>query len=220
MIDHYLLSLRSLLRGWACPKASIYATQLRWGRWNAILGQALGCQRSFSNGVRLQTLGVLNKGLGVGIAICSYLKILMKYESGNVEHSNLDSTRIFCQWLVDFVDDTSIMLNLENLGYYSSAHNMLEAAIYFMEVWQRLVHISGGELDLTNSSYAMMVWKIKDGKDVLYTIDDTTGTLSIGPEKYGGMNVELRMNGVDRSQRQHGIRLNCGTDICHGLHIF
>ena len=34
-----------------------------------------------------------------------------------VLYVNPDSTREFCQWLVGFVDDNSILFKIENLGY-------------------------------------------------------------------------------------------------------
>ena len=91
-------------------------------------------------------LGQGNGGAGVGWH--SHMLVLEKaYEmtTGHKVHfENPDSTREFCQWLVGFVDDNSLLLKLENLGYDSPADKMMAAAKECLETWQRLVHISGG----------------------------------------------------------------------------
>ena len=113
--------------------------------------------------------------MGGGASFHSHILPLEKsYESETghkIEYTNPDATRISCRWLVGFVDDNSIMLKLENLGYEASVERLLDAAKNFLEIWQRLVHISGGELELTKSSYSLMTWKHKDGKEKLCTIN-------------------------------------------------
>ena len=70
-------------------------------------------------------------------------------ETGNgVAYTNPDSSRNFFQWLVGFVDDNSLMFKMENLGYQDAATTLINAAKQCMEIWQRLVHITGGELEL------------------------------------------------------------------------
>ena len=56
---------------------------------------------------------------------------------------------------------------------------MLEEANKFLEIWQRFVHITGGELELTKSSYVMMMWKLKECKEVICSKDDTPGTMKL-----------------------------------------
>ena len=73
-----------------------------------------------------------------------------------VAYNNPDFTQTFRQWLVGFVDDNSILFKMENLGYESHSQIMVEEATKCLETWQRLVHISGGELELIKSRYAMM----------------------------------------------------------------
>ena len=72
----------------------------------------------------------------------------------NVTYNNPDNTRQLCQWLVGFVDDNSIMLKLENLGYVDLATPMMAAEKRCLEIWQQLVYFTGEELELTKSSYA------------------------------------------------------------------
>lgn len=87
-----------------------------------------------------------------------------------------------------FVDDNSIMFKLENLKYDSQMDKKLESSKKYLEVWQRLVYIyiyiSMGQLEHTKSSYTMMAWKLKDGKETLCTIHDAPGTLSLRSGKY------------------------------------
>ena len=93
--------------------------------------------------------GELGQGNG-GASVSWYSHMLpleKAYESETrhvVQYSNPDNTRQFFQWLVGFVDDNSIIFKLENLGYSNAAETMLIAAKQCMEIWQRLVHITGG----------------------------------------------------------------------------
>ena len=53
-------------------------------------------------------------------------------ETGNrVEYFNPDTTRQFCQWLVGFVDDNSIILKMEKKGFDMKTETMLEEAKIF-----------------------------------------------------------------------------------------
>ena len=130
-----------------------------------------------------------------------------------VEYSNPDKTRRFFQWLVGFVDDNTILIKLERLGYDDPAATMLKEAKKCMEIWQRLVHITGGELELTKSNYAAMAWKLKDGTESLCSIKEAPGSVTLRSEKYKGMEVELHRNEVSTAERQLGVRLTLtGSD--------
>ena len=88
-------------------------------------------------------------------------------ETGNgIEYHNLDKTRRFFQWLVRFIDDKSIILKLEDLGYNNSVPCMIAAAKKYMEIWQHLVHITCGELEVEKFSYAVIYWKLHVGNRV------------------------------------------------------
>ena len=55
-----------------------------------------------------------------------------KLTDNKVEYSNPDQTRTFCQWLVGFVDNNSMLLKLENLGFDLAEVKLLaEASTYF-----------------------------------------------------------------------------------------
>ena len=83
------------------------------------------------------------------------------------------------------------MLTLENLGYNNAAEIMLVAFKICRGIWQRLVHITGGELELNKSTYLAMTWKPKGGKEQMCNIHDAPGAVSLGSEKYKGREVEL-----------------------------
>ena len=93
------------------------------------------------------------------------------------------------------------MFKIDNMGFEKSADKMLEEATKFLEVWQRLVHITWGELKLTKSSYAMMMWKMKEGKEVICNKEGTPGTLKLRSGKYKGLQVELKRNDADTAER-------------------
>ena len=81
-----------------------------------------------------------------------------------------------------------------------------------------MVHISGEESELTKSSYSLMIWKHKDGKEKLFKIKDAPGNLTIRSEKYRGMKVELCRNEGHTAERQLGVRLSMnGSDSAEFL---
>ena len=128
--------------------------------------------------------GGLGQGNGGASVSCHshMLPLETSYEAKTgqgVEYTNPGNTIHFFQWLVGFVDDNSIILKLENLGYTYAAETMLVAAKQYMEIWQRLVHITGGELQSDKSSYAVMAWKLKEGKEKLCKITNAPGEVSL-----------------------------------------
>ena len=79
------------------------------------------------------------------------------------------------------------MIKFGNLGYNCPVDMMVIATKECLEIWQMLVHILGGELELIKSSYAKMVWKLTKGKEELTSIEESPGTLNLKSEKYKGM---------------------------------
>ena len=63
-----------------------------------------------------------------------------------VDYSKPDSTRLFSQWLIGFVDDNTLLMKLYNLGFDAPVKKLLEAARKGLGVWKRLIHITGREL--------------------------------------------------------------------------
>jgi len=93
---------------------------------------------------------------------------------------------------------------MENLGYDNTAEQMIEVAKKCLSIWQRMVHTTGGELELTKSCFSLMTWKLKGGTEELSTNQDEPGLLSLRSDKYTGMDVELRRNSVQDAERLLG----------------
>ena len=88
-----------------------------------------------------------------------------------------------------------------------------------MEIWQCLVHITGGELELDKSSFALMAWKLAAGGEKLCTIKDAPGSVNLRSEKYTGHEVQLKRIGVQTAERQLGVRLAMdGNDTAEYAH--
>ena len=68
-------------------------------------------------------------------------------------------------------------------------------------------YIRGGELELTKSSFAMMAWTLKEGKEVMCNINEAPGKVKLRSDKYKGMQVELMRNDVETAEKQLGVRL-------------
>ena len=65
-------------------------------------------------------------------------------ETGHgVKYTNPDSSRFFFQLLIGYVDDNTILVKMENLGYADTAAQMIEVAKKGIGTWQRLVHAAG-----------------------------------------------------------------------------
>ena len=84
---------------------------------------------------------------------------------------------------------------------------MLVAAKKYTEIRQRLVHITGGELELDKSIYAVMAWKMKEGKEKLCKITDASGLVSLRWEKYKSLQVKLGRHEAQKAERKLDIRL-------------
>ena len=60
-----------------------------------------------------------------------------------MHYTNPESSRKN-QWLISYVDDNTILVKLENLGYENTAEKMIEVAKKYLSTWKRLVHVTGG----------------------------------------------------------------------------
>ena len=82
--------------------------------------------------------GIGPRNGGGSIILHSYMLPLereFEQETVNgVEYTNPDSTQRFFQWLVGYVDDSSILIKLEHMGCEVTAEQMLEAAKRCLEV--------------------------------------------------------------------------------------
>ena len=67
-------------------------------------------------------------------------------ETGHgVAYTNPDSSRQLFQWIIGYVDDNTILIKLENLGYQDTASHMIQVAKQCLDIWQCLFHATGGD---------------------------------------------------------------------------
>ena len=84
---------------------------------------------------------------------------------------------------------------------------MIEVAKKCLSIWQRLVHVTGEELELTKGCYSLMTWKLDTGGEELSTLKDEPGILNLRSDKYTWLDVELRMNSASDAERLLGAML-------------
>ena len=65
-------------------------------------------------------------------------------------------------------------------------------------------------MESTKIRYAMIVWKLKEGKEVLCNINDDPGRLKLRSEKHTCTQVELRRNDMATAESQLGVMLAMG----------
>ena len=98
-------------------------------------------------------------------------------------------------------------MKLDNLGFDAPVEQLLEAARKGLGVWKRLIHITGGELELSKCCFSLMTWKLHKGTEVLCNIDEAPGSLSLQSEKYTGLTVDIKRQEVTAGERILGVRL-------------
>ena len=84
---------------------------------------------------------------------------------------------------------------------------LIEKAKANLELWQCLIHVTGGELELSKSCLAIMAWKEEKGKEVLCRVADAPGDLQMVSVKYPGKLLTLQRNEVSKGKRILGVRL-------------
>ena len=106
-------------------------------------------------------------------------------------------------------------MKLDNLGFEEPVEKILEEATKGLGVWKRLIHITGGELELSKCCFSLMTWKLHKGTEVLCTINEAPGSLLSQSEKYTGLTVDIKRQEVTTGERILGVRLALeggGTD--------
>jgi hypothetical protein len=87
------------------------------------------------------------------------MDILQDQANGmNMEYVKMETFEIrLCQWIEGFVDDTSIFANLE------FGNNNLSELLTIIQVdgqlWEQLLHTTGGELELSKCFYYILMWR-------------------------------------------------------------
>ena len=133
----------------------------------------------------IQNLGGLGQGNGAGPpswhSHCLVLTVAYELMTDErVNFNNPTSEKKFVQWLVGYVDDNTLLTQLQGDDFQpNAAPELMAKAQKCLEVWQCLIHITGGELELEKSCIAMITWKEAKGKELLCTMEDTPGTVSM-----------------------------------------
>ena len=160
-----------------------------------------------------QNLGGLGQGNGAGpISWHSHMLPLIKaYEDmvgDAVTFVSPDKTRNFKKWLIGYVDDNTIFAKMNDVKFNPhAASELIRIAKGCLEAWQELIHITGGELEIDKSCLTLMTWKPAHGREILETVSESRGDLSIRSVKYPGLQVLLNRNEVSKGERILGVRL-------------
>ena len=159
----------------------------------------------------LQNLGGLGQGNGVVPPSwhSHMLPLIKAYESlsdEKISFSNPDRTKTFKKWLVGYVDDNTIFASISDPEFTPHAtEHLISKAKECLEIWQQLIHITGGELEISKSCLLMMTWKQDKGKEVLETIEESPGDLDISSVKFPGLTVQLDRNETSTGEQILGV---------------
>jgi hypothetical protein len=110
----------------------------------------------------------------IWLFISSFLMDLLQ-ENANGMHMHYVKMdrfdKLLSEWIEGFVDDTSIFTNLE-FGN-NNLIQLLQRAQADGQKWERLLHTTGGELELEKCFYYILSWKwTKHGNPIPQTIEE------------------------------------------------
>ena len=105
------------------------------------------------------------------------------------------------------MDDNTLLIKLDQLGFDAPVGQLLEVARKGLGVWMQLIHITGGELELSKCRFSLTTWKIHEGSEALCTIEEAPGSLSIQSGTYSGLTVDINRQEVSKVERILGVRL-------------
>ena len=122
--------------------------------------------------------------------------------------SNPDGTLNFFQWLIGFVDDNTILLMLKDPSFASSKiEELLEETKRCIDVWQRLVVIAGGEIEIKKSCIAIMSWVLQKGTEMMATVEEAPGTFKLQSLTNPEVFKDLTRLAIEVGERILGVRL-------------
>lgn len=160
-----------------------------------------------------QNLGGIGQGNGAGpISRHTHmLPLIEAYEElvgESVKITNPDQTVMFEKWLIGYVDDNSIFASIDEPDFCpNAAAKLIKIAKTCLEVWQKLIHTTGGELEIEKSCLSIMSWQQQHGREVLAPIAASPGDMCISSVKYPGLQVQLDRNEPSKGERLLGVRL-------------
>ena len=73
-----------------------------------------------------------------------------------------DKKIIISQWLIGFVDDNTIIFTMKDTHFKAAIEEkLMEMADEVLDTWQKLVVITGGDIELDKSGISIIAWEIK-----------------------------------------------------------
>ena len=125
----------------------------------------------------------------------------------------IDRGRIHSRSSDAFVDDTSVGFTSSDDSSYDDLISRLE---YVAQSWEKLLHLSGGKLNLSKCSYFVLRWEWQSGRPVLRKILPSDRVLSLcqgqSPTRH-----TIRQTKPDESLRMLGVLLNPQGDFTDHL---
>ena len=154
-------------------------------------------------------------GQGNGAGPQSYhgqlLPQVLAYEqiaNQGVAFVNPQGTKTFYQWLIGYVDDNSILLMVRDETFaVNMMDKLLTEARRCVDIWQKLVVIAGGEIEVRKSCIAIMTWILKGGTEQMATSEEAPGTFQLQSLSNPDIKKELKRLDTNDGERILGVRL-------------
>jgi hypothetical protein len=110
----------------------------------------------------------------IWLFISSFLMYMLQAQANgmSMEYVKMNTfEKRLCQWIEGFVDDTSIFANLE-FGN-NDLSELLEKIESDGQLWEQLLHTTGGELELSKCFYYILSWRWNNvGNPIPQTIEE------------------------------------------------
>ena len=127
----------------------------------------------------------------------------------NLQFKSPDGTDIFTQWLVGFVDDNTILFSIPNKDFSQTLiDKLLTECEKCVGIWQKLVVIPGGELEVKKCSVAVMSWITKNGKEVLASNMEAPGSFHLTSVLDPSISKLIKRLEPQHGERVLGVRLS------------
>ena len=113
-----------------------------------------------------------------------------------------------------FVDDTSVGFTSSDDSSYEDLITRLESVA---QSWEKLLHLSGGKLNLSKCSYFILRWEWQSGRPVLRKILSSDRKLSITQGQQASTPIQIRQTQPSEALRMLGVLLNPQGDFTDHL---
>ena len=117
-----------------------------------------------------------------------------------------DKTLQISQWLVGFVDNNTILFTVKDpLFARENIQNLFKMADECLEVWQKLVVITGGDVELDKSALSVLAWEESGGKEKMVQRDKIEGKLTLQLSKLPGYSEDVKMRDPTHGEETLGV---------------